>query len=318
MIFGEPRGRRLIRLYKDNYGIAEDAVVTEAMILEHWELEKALTLELLASIPANRREVFERCYSTLYARCDWLNKLIGTSPPVSKSYPDMRYAMWTAIIGSEPKRIYEVGSGRGELIAHLTSLGHDCTATEITRERGAHFTAPAPHLRWALTDGVHLDLYEKPESYDIVLSDQVIEHLHPDDLETHFATALTILKPGGMYLFCTPHVHLGPNDVSRVFGTSRPQGMHLREYGYADLVKVSLRAGFCEAGLPSFDTGLLHRVYSLLRPNNPASLYLVQHRVTESLVSLFPLQSLRRLLWRTAGRWARLREGVFLFARKTD
>lgn len=39
MIFGEPRGHRLIRRYKENYGIAENAVVTEGMIFEHWELE---------------------------------------------------------------------------------------------------------------------------------------------------------------------------------------------------------------------------------------------------------------------------------------
>ncbi len=36
----EPRGQELVNRYKANYGIATDAVVTEEMILAHWELKR--------------------------------------------------------------------------------------------------------------------------------------------------------------------------------------------------------------------------------------------------------------------------------------
>jgi hypothetical protein len=72
----EPMGQELIDRYKKNYNIPTDAEITEEMILAHWELEKRLTKELLASNPENR-EVFERCYSTLYGELWWLNKFIG-------------------------------------------------------------------------------------------------------------------------------------------------------------------------------------------------------------------------------------------------
>jgi hypothetical protein len=34
----EPRGKQLIKRYKENYGIPAQADITEEMILKHWEL----------------------------------------------------------------------------------------------------------------------------------------------------------------------------------------------------------------------------------------------------------------------------------------
>ena len=100
---------------------------------------------------------------------------------------------------------------------------------------------PIHPLRWTVSDGVHLERFEAPESYDAVISDQVIEHLHPDDLVAHFAGVHAILKPGGRYALATPHAFEGPFDVSRVFGSERPQGMHLKEYTYRELQDGGVR-----------------------------------------------------------------------------
>lgn len=87
----EPRGKELINRYRWNYKISADAILTEAMILAHWDLEKRLTRELLISTPANRWEVFERCYSTLYTELNWLNMYIEPGP---RTLPAERYANW--------------------------------------------------------------------------------------------------------------------------------------------------------------------------------------------------------------------------------
>lgn len=238
---GEPRGVELVRRYKDNYGIPEDAPVTEEMILRHWTLERDLTRQLLESAPDERWEVFERCYTTLYAELEWLNRICGAAWEESG---DVGIDDWARLVGPPPKRIYEVGSGKGRLIAALAERGYRCKATEITRERGRKWAVEHPRLVWGTSDGIHLDRFEEPGSYDAVISDQVVEHLHPDDVVEHFRGVLAILAPGGRYVFATPHAYPGPFDVSRVFGSERAMGMHLREYTHRELVAMLRTAGF--------------------------------------------------------------------------
>lgn len=238
-------GPELVRRYNANYRLPEQATVSEEMILYHWALERSLARELLSSDAEHRWEVFERCYTTLYSELHWLNE-IGGQP--STEAPLQAAQDWAHLIGPAPKRVYEVGSGKGGLIAALADLGYDCTATEITRERGAKWTDSRASVRWRTSDGVHLDRFEAAESYDAVISDQVIEHLHPDDLLAHFSGAHHILGTGGRYVFATPHTFEGPFDVSRVFGRDRAEGMHLKEYTYREL-RIALRqAGFNRIG----------------------------------------------------------------------
>lgn len=238
----EPRGTELIERYKFNYGIPDEAGITEEMILRHWELEKHLTDELLRSSPENRWEVFEQCYTRLYSELEWLNRWVGADHSVE---PAVRFKSWVAAIGSPPQRIYEVGSGRGELIHYLAEYGFNCRGSEITRERGErHLESGSPNLSWGTTDGVHLDRFEPPETYDVVLSTSVVEHLHPDDLAAHLHGAYSILVQRGCYIVCTPHRYTGPHDISRVFGCDEPKGMHLKEYTYGELIKAAKHTGF--------------------------------------------------------------------------
>lgn len=162
----EPRGQELINRYKKNYKMPTDADITEEMILKHWELEKRLTKELLESNPENRWEVFERCYSTLYSELWWLNQFIdaGSTLPPSK-----RYKNWVELIGQPPKKIYEIGSGKGEMITYLASCGFKCRATEITREHGKKYVPEYSNLSWSISDGVHLERFETSNSYDVVI-----------------------------------------------------------------------------------------------------------------------------------------------------
>lgn len=131
MIRQEPRGKELIKRYKNVYSISHDANISEEMILRHWELERKLRTQLLESNAESRWKVFDRCYSELYSELDWLNNLIGsgvTHPP------SKLYSFWPIIIGEPPKNIYEIGSGKGKLIHFLASYGYKCKGTEITHE----------------------------------------------------------------------------------------------------------------------------------------------------------------------------------------
>jgi len=87
-------------------------------------------------------------------------------------------------------------------------------------------------------DGYNLPVEEN--STDVVFSDQLIEHLHPEDTEFHFQLVRNILRPQGVYVFRTPHRFSGPHDVSRYF-SDEPEGFHLKEWTYSEIARVLKR-----------------------------------------------------------------------------
>jgi 2-polyprenyl-3-methyl-5-hydroxy-6-metoxy-1,4-benzoquinol methylase len=288
----EPRGQQLIERYKENYGIAQQAIITEEMILQHWELEKQLTQELLQSHPESRWETFEKCYTILYEKLEWLNRLIDSGTEVEN--PNTKYAEWIKLIGSAPQKIYEVGSGRGELITYLAKQGYECRATEVTRERGEKWVTSISNLSWAISDGVHLERFEPASTYNVVISDQVVEHIHPDDLVEHFRGVLEILVPGGRYIFRTPHVHSGPSDISRVFNCEKAIGMHLKEYTYREVAIKLKQAGFkrIQTTTPNFKK--VNRILgSYCHSNAVHAIYLNYLYLVESLIKVLPTQQMR-------------------------
>jgi SAM-dependent methyltransferase len=247
----EPRGLELIERYKKNYHIAPEAPISEEMILRHWELEKELTQELLRSSSENRFKVFENCYSKLYSELKWLNECEKKAIPYSIREHD--FQIWKTLIGSPlTQKIYEIGSGKAELISFLARNGYSCVATEITRERGKKFSEK--NVTWRNSDGVHLGDFEAQESYDVVISDQVIEHIHPDDTQEHFRGVHQILDPHGRYIFRVPHRFTGPHDISRVFGRKKTLGMHLREMTFSEIRTLAKNADFRKLGIVLIDS----------------------------------------------------------------
>lgn len=287
----EKKGAELVRAYAVNYRLPPDSV-TEEMVMRHWNLERDLTNELLQSSPDERWETFERCYGKLYGELQWLNELPRTTDSTD---PSDLYAGVVGLIKPEDRRIYEIGSGKATLISYLASCGHECKATEITRERGEKWVEDVPNLTWGVTDGVHPDRFEEPGSWDVVISNHVIEHMHPDDLDEHFRSVYAILSPGGRYIVSSPHRFSGPHDVSRVFGCDISAGMHLKEYTYGELAG-KLRA----AGFRTLKSSL--RIPKRLMTVKPVAsgAYLAYLRALETALGLIPSAPARRKAQRLA------------------
>jgi SAM-dependent methyltransferase len=254
--------QELVLRYRTNYGLSE--AIDAGHVAQHRQIEEELTKRLWNSTPGNRWHVFDDCYTTLYKSLPWLNESGGHNR-WAKADP------WPRLL-KKRSTILEVGSGGGELIRRLAALGHRCVATEITVERGEKHVADVAGLEWKSTDGVNLAKFEQQDAYDVVISSQVIEHFHPDDVKTHFENVRLILKPGGEYIFDTPHVGTGPHDLSRVFGLDRPAFMHLREYDFRALAGIARAAGFRKVrailypkpNIGPIKSRLLFRYYSLI------------------------------------------------------
>ncbi len=264
--------------YRTHYRIPR--TITEQEMLSHWNCERQMRQALLNSSPESRAAVFEQCYTTLYTRFPWLNE----APP----RPASEFRSWHSIIGAPKQNIFEVGSGKGELIDSLAALGHQCTATEITSQRGARSSSTG--VRWISSDGIHLEVGQSSGCYDVVISNQVIEHLHPDDLDVHFITARKILRPKGRYIFATPHTYVGPSDVSALFGCRNPEGMHLKEHTYMELASRCKKAGFKRLESVLRLPSPLNRLFSA----RASVLYMKHQVVMEMLIGHAPIAVRRR------------------------
>ncbi len=80
-------------------------------------------------------------------------------------------------------------------------------------------------------------------SVDVAFSDQLIEHLHPDDVATQLKEVRRVLAPNGRYVCSTPNRTSGPHDVSGLF-EEVARGFHLREYDSREIEDVFQLAGF--------------------------------------------------------------------------
>lgn len=307
----------LIRKYRVSENIANEVDVSEEMISRHWNLERELTQQLLKSTPETRWETFELAYTRFYSELTWLSKYSGEA---DLRPPAIRYKDWLPVIGPTPKKIYEVGSGSARMLSYLAEIGYECKATDITRERQdkSHILSSA-RLSWGNSDGVHLDRFEPASFYDVVISDQVIEHFHPDDALIHFESVFKILKEDGVYMFNTPHKFFGPHDVSQVFDCDEPQGMHLKEYTFMELQKLAMQAGFRDVRyvIP----GRLRKLVAKFGVSTPEQMdnfckkYLNLMLVSERLLSVLPQGNSRRLMAKILKKGKIFKSDIFLAAR---
>ena len=91
-------------------------------------------------------------------------------------------------------------------------------------------------------------------SFDAAYSNDVLEHIHPDDAEAHFREMLRVLRPGGKYLLYTPGREGGPTDMTKAFwppGCGFPaMGSHIHEYTFDELAQLMSRCGFASPRRP--------------------------------------------------------------------
>jgi 2-polyprenyl-3-methyl-5-hydroxy-6-metoxy-1,4-benzoquinol methylase len=231
---------KAVEAYRSTYGIPAEIALTPEMVALHWRVERDGRAAMLESEPSGRLEAGARAYDDLRRACTWF-KAYDASPPLGETA--FLYAPFDRLVGNA-RSVFEVGSGNGDLITFLARKGRRCVGSEPSVEPEGKYAPEANSLEWHRANGVDLERSEPGASYDVVISNQVVEHMHPNDLETHSRSVLAILKPGGRYILATPHVYLGPADLSQVFGLKQAVCHHLKEYRYWELARVLTQAGF--------------------------------------------------------------------------
>lgn len=86
------------------------------------------------------------------------------------------------------------------------------------------------------------------EEFDIVFSDNVLEHLAPADLDIHLASVTRHLRKGGKFILIMPNRLFGPWDTSRIVDDSHTNKVsamagHLNESTYSEMLPILRNAG---------------------------------------------------------------------------
>lgn len=212
---------------------------TFEQIKEHYLIEKVLAARLRAAPRSERQHLYNEVYDELYTRVEHHPTHRGTSKEVRNQSAERRVKMLKRFL--KPDHTYmEVGPGSCAVILKVARLVKKAYAVDVTSEGVKGLETP-PNFELALSDGSSIPV--PPGSINVAFSDQVMEHLHPDDALEQLRNIHTALAPGGVYVCITPNRLTGPHDVSKYFDDVATC-FHLKEYTNAELVDVFKQAGF--------------------------------------------------------------------------
>jgi ubiquinone/menaquinone biosynthesis C-methylase UbiE len=144
--------------------------------------------------------------------------------------------------------VAEIGPGQCELALALAPSCKCIYGVDVT-DLSPKAASPA-NFKHVLTDGIGIPLPDN--SVDVAISNQLMEHLHPDDAADQVKEVYRVMRPGGSYICITPNRLYGPHDSSVLNEPSCPivdgafvaNGLHLKEYTHLELHQLFLATGF--------------------------------------------------------------------------
>src|SRR5262249_53890709 len=120
----------------------------------------------------------------------------------------------------------EIGAGDCALSLEVAKQVRRVCAVDVSSKLTE--SIPRPHnFELLLSDGCSVDVPDG--AVDVAYSNQLMEHLHPEDAIRQLREVYRTVKPGGVYVCVTPNRVGGPYDISRHFDKVAT-GLHLKEY----------------------------------------------------------------------------------------
>jgi SAM-dependent methyltransferase len=209
---------------------------TSERLIAHYVLERQLAKQLREASAEERTRVAGEVYTRLFAELPDhpMNTAVAERPRPERI---ARYLL--PHLGPDV-RFLEIGTGDGSLAHYLAGKCRSVLAIDVTDALKPAANAPE-NFRFALTPGVTIDAEDG--SIDLAFSNQLMEHLHPDDAAAQLREVHRVLRPGGLYICRTPHRMLGPCDISCYFDDVAT-GFHLKEYSFRELADLMKSTGF--------------------------------------------------------------------------
>jgi SAM-dependent methyltransferase len=277
-------------------GKAATSPISTEQRRQQYELERRAAREILESTRADRIVTTQRVYDRLYREAPWHPDL-QASPEMRLARVE-RHASLFAHHVRRARHVLELGCGSGELLNYLAERYENVSFTGVDISVEKMNSSQRDRLsNLVIRTGDAIEPHEDPHRFDLVISSQVLEHFHPDDVPLHLRSVYGLLAPGGVFVLDTPNRYTGPHDVSAYFSTT-PSGTHLKEWTVAELRDELHLAGFSRV---MTDVPILAHLRRLL-PISGDALLMPAHAkaVTERIGCIVPRGSLRTMLFRIA------------------
>jgi SAM-dependent methyltransferase len=252
---------------------------TPAQLREHYEIEKALAARLRTATREQRRSLYRVVYDELYQLVPHhLQVTRKSSADLTQEAVAPQVRLLRRYLRPE-STVLEIGPGDCALSVSLAQLARQVYGLDVSEEITHRSSLPS-NFKLILSDGTSVPL--PADTVDVAYSNQLMEHLHPDDALEQLQGIWRSLRPGGVYICITPNRLSGPHDVSRHFDLIAT-GFHLKEYTVGELNRLFWKVGF-------------RKVHSLLgRKGVFAPMPLAPVLALEAALSMMPAQGRRSL-----------------------
>ena len=268
-----------------------------AQIRAHYEIEKGLASRLMNASKAERRSLYTELYDELFDRVPDHPQVLERDDPNIERQRMLGQARFLKSLLQPGETYLELGPGVCSLARHIANTAATVYAVDVSRVVSEGEPFPE-NLEFVLSDGTSVPV--PADSVDLAFSNQLMEHLHPDDAREQLENVYRAVKPGGVYFCITPSRLSGPHDVSQHFDDVAT-GFHLKEYTYDELERL-----FREVGFQRFVAVVGYRGWGFRCPLGPL-------KALERAVATLP-RSLRKAIGRFPP--IRLALGVKLIAYK--
>lgn len=146
----------------------------------------------------------------------------------------------------EGKSILDVGCGNGQFllsvqknIKHKRLVGVDTYIQPYEKSSSIEFISK------------NVVDFELDSKFDVVFSDNLLEHLSLLDLDTHLSSITSCMKKDSAFILIAPNRYFGPSDITRIVdftysGKTESQGTHLNELTYNEIIPVLKKHGFVD------------------------------------------------------------------------
>jgi SAM-dependent methyltransferase len=262
------------------------SVRSSEQIRNHYLIEKELAARLRAATKEERRELYSEVYDELFCRVpDHPQLSLKLDATARQENLNHRLAIIKKHLPASATYL-EIGPGDCSLAIEVARFTRKVYAVDVSREITREIELP-DNLELIISDGSSIPVSNN--SVDLAYSDQLMEHLHPEDAIGQLRNIYKSLAAGGRYICITPNRLSGPHDVSQHFDDVAT-GFHLKEYTMTELSEMFRDVGFRKLQALVGARGFHVKTPTLLIKLMESILSMVPHRLGRPFARGLPLR----------------------------
>lgn len=209
-------------------------------IFHHYQTEKALANRLMTASKSERLSLYSELYEELFKNVpDHPQHIKKISPEEYNAGIQMQLEIIKPYINNASVFL-EIGAGDCALTFAAAKHFKEVIAIDVSETISKQDSVPE-NFKLVLSDGCSVPLPK--QHINIAYSNQLMEHLHPDDALEQLKNLYECIAPNGCYLCITPSRLTGPHDISQHYDNVAT-GFHLKEYTVGELAHIFKQAGF--------------------------------------------------------------------------